>query len=386
MAKRSYQKGWIRPKGKKWYGYYEVKRFNPETGQEEWRTEAPIALGLRSQMNKFQARDALAAEIAKRTGTTPKPQADMKVITFGWFIRNRWLPLKEANWKEETARDRKCIIQMDLIDKFESVPLEHFDKFTLQVHLNDLAKTRSRDRVLQIRAYLRDIFAEAVDQDFLPKDPARKVEVPKQLADTDTTVLNWDQLRSVLAELNLKDRLILELDMTDALRPSELFGLRWRDFNHDECLLELRETVYRGKLRKWGKTRKALRPVYIPKELADDLWLWKQESEHSGPDDFIFSNRLRKGGFIDPQNYRRKMRKLGDELGLPKLTFQVIRRTIATLGQKKGTPKDIQGVLRHSRLSTTTDVYMQEIPESVKATVGAINKELRLKPQTAEAS
>jgi integrase len=310
----------------------------------------------------------------------------MKVITFGWFVHNRWLPLKEANWKEETARDKKCIIRRDLLDKFESVPLEHFDKFTLQVHLNDLAKSRSRDRVLQIRAYVRDIFAEAVDQDFLPKDPARKVEVPKQLADTDTTVLNWDQLRSVLAELSLKDRLILELDMTDALRPSELFGLRWRDFNYDECLLVLRQTVYRGKLRHWGKTRKALRPVHIPKELADDLWLWKQESKHSEPDDFIFTNRLRKGGFIDPRNYRRKMRKLGEDLGLPKLTFQVIRRTIATLGQKKGTPKDIQGLLRHSRLSTTTDVYMQEIPESVKATVAAINKELRLKPKTAEAS
>lgn len=386
MAKKSYQKGWIRPKGKKWYGYFEVKRLNPETGKQEWRTAAPIALGLRSQMTKFQARDALATEIAQRMGTTPQPQANMKVITFGWFVRNRWLPLKQANWKEETARDKKCIIQKDLIEKFESVPLEHFDKFTLQIHLNDLAKTRSRDRVLQIRAYVRDIFAEAVDQNFLPKDPARKVEVPKQLADTDTTVLNWDQLRSVLAVLSLKDRLILELDMTDALRPSELFGLRWCGFNYDECLLELRETIYRGKLRNWGKTRKALRPVHIPKELADDLWLWKQESKDSEPDDFIFPNRLRKGGFIDPQNYRRKMRKLGEELGLPKLTFQVIRRTIATLGQKKGTPKDIQGVLRHSRLSTTTDVYMQEIPESVKATVAAINKELRLKPQAAEAS
>ena len=40
-------------------------------------------------------------------------------------------------------------------------------------------------------------------------------------------------------------RLILELDMTDALRPSELFGLRWRDFNREDCLLELRETVFR---------------------------------------------------------------------------------------------------------------------------------------------
>jgi integrase len=130
--------------------------------------------------------------------------------------------------------------------------------------------------------------------------------------------------------------------------------------------------------RNWGKTRKALRPVHIPKELADDLWLWRQECNKPVPEGFIFPSRS--GGFIDPQNYRKKMRKLGKDLRLPKLTFQVIRRTIATLGQKKGTPKDIQSVLRHSRLATTTDVYMQEIPESVKATVAAINRELRLKP------
>jgi hypothetical protein len=62
---------------------------------------------------------------------------------------------------------------------------------------------------------------------------------------------------------------------------------------------------------------------------------------------------------------------------LPKLTFQVIRRTIATLAQKKGTIKDVQGVMRHSRTATTTDVYMQEIPESVQSTISAINSELR---------
>ena len=39
--------------------------------------------------------------------------------------------------------------------------------------------------------------------------------------------------------------------------------------------------------------------------------------------------------------------------------------------------KDVQGVLRHSRTATTTDVYMQEIPKSVQATVDAINAELR---------
>jgi integrase len=104
------------------------------------------------------------------------------------------------------------------------------------------------------------------------------VEVPKQLADTDTTVLNWDQLRSVLAELSLKDRLILELDMTDALRPSELFGLRWRDFNYDECLLVLRDGLAGAKAETpnhSGSVMKEdfvvtirLRPVFPPELLS----------------------------------------------------------------------------------------------------------------------
>ena len=81
---------------------------------------------------------------------------------------------------------------------------------------------------------------------------------------------------------------------------------------------------------------------------------------------------------MDSSNYcKRVLHKLAEELELPKLTFQVIRRTIATLAQKKGTVKDVQGVLRHSRAGTTTDVYMQEIPESVPATVNSIHTELK---------
>jgi len=60
------------------------------------------------------------------------------------------------------------------------------------------------------------------------------------------------------------------------------------------------------------------------------------------------------------------LHELAKDLDLPKLTFQVIRRTIATLAQKKGTVKDVQGLLRHSRAATTTDVYMQEIPENIR--------------------
>ena len=209
-------------------------------------------------------------------------------------------------------------------------------------------------------------------------DPARKVKVPSQLRDTDKTILTWNQLRMALSELSVRDRLLLELDMTNALRPSELFGLRWKSFNQAASTMCVTETVYKGNIRPWGKTRRSLAAVHLPKDLVAKLAEWKQQSPDSSPDAFIFPNQ--DGGFLDTDNYRKRvLHKLARNLELPKLTFQVIRRTIATLAQKKGTVKDVQGVLRHSRAATTTDVYMQEIPASVQATVNSIHRELRAK-------
>jgi integrase len=373
----THQRGFVTPRGKQWYGYFR-KVVNDPVANEEKVDRVTVILGQRSQMSKGEAREALQREITKQMGQAGSANRIMNdgSVTFGWFVRNRFIPLKEAAWKEETAKTKKFLIQRDLIDVLGEVPLVNFDKFSLQLHLNKLASTKSKDRVLQMRAYLRDIFAEAVDQDFLVKDPARKVKVPTQLRDTDTTTLSWDQLRMALKELSPRDRLLLELDMTNALRPSELFALKWKCFDSEESTMSVTETVYKGKIRSWGKTRKSLAVIHIPNGLSADLAEWRTQCPDPSPDAFIFSNQ--DGGFLDTDNYRKRvLHKLAKDLELPKLTFQVIRRTIATLAQKKGTVKDVQGVLRHSRTATTTDVYMQEIPESVQETVNSISMELR---------
>jgi integrase len=374
----SHQKGWIVLRGKKWYGYYRKVVLDPIKNEERVDV-VPVVLGPRSEFTKFQARERLEQEIARQTGQKSGGRVmNDGAVTFGWFLRNRFLPLKEAVWKPETAKVKKLIIQKDLTDAFESVPLEDFDRFTLQVHLNKLATTRSKDRVLQVRAYLRDIFVEAVEQDFLSKDPARKVTVPTQLRDTDRTTLSWEQLRQALSELPLRDRLLLELDMTNALRPSELFALRWKCFHRAEAKMQVFETAYKGEVRPWGKTKKSLGMIHLPKALVGALCEWKQQCPDDSPEAFIFPDA--NGGFMDTGNYRKRvMAKVAADLGLPKLTFQVIRRSIATLAQRKGTVKDVQGLLRHSRTATTTDVYMQELPEGVAETVNAINRELRKK-------
>jgi integrase len=139
-------------------------------------------------------------------------------------------------------------IELDLIGKFGELPLESIDRFMLQTHVNQLAVRYCQDRVKQARSYLRSIFDEAIEQEFLPKDPTRKLKIPKNLRPKDKQILEWDQLWQILAHASRRDRLFLILDMTEALRPSELFVLRWRSFDNRNTL-SLTETVYRRQIR-----------------------------------------------------------------------------------------------------------------------------------------
>jgi integrase len=126
--------------------------------------------------------------------------------------------------------------------------------------------------------------------------------------------------------------------------------------------------------------------VHLPEGLADELLRWKAECKQAScktascenakhrkdsPDAFIFPNA--DGGFMDADNYRfRVLKPLAEALGVPKLNFQVMRRTMATQAQKMGSVKDIQAHRRHSRPDTTANEYMQELPESVQAMVDSV--------------
>jgi hypothetical protein len=59
--------------------------------------------------------------------------------TFEWFVRNRYFPLRKGDWRPETAKEKMAQIEIDLIAKFGEYPLDAFDRFMLQTHVNDLA-------------------------------------------------------------------------------------------------------------------------------------------------------------------------------------------------------------------------------------------------------
>ena len=173
----------------------------------------------------------------------------------------------------------------------------------------------------QARSYLKSIFDEAIEQEFLVKDPTRKLKIPKNLRPKDKQILTWEQLRAVSGRSTHSETAsLLMLDMTDALRPSELFAIRWRSFD-DENTLSITETVYRRKIRPFGKTPGSLTKVHLPDGLPPSsgsgswsvrTFLWEQPVQdepirNPHRTTFMFPNA--DGGFLDPANFRYRVLK-----------------------------------------------------------------------------
>jgi hypothetical protein len=187
----SHQAGWVVLRGKRWYGYFRRSDLNPATNEEQEDTVC-ILLELKSKMTKAEARDALRMEIAKQTGQNLGGIVlNDSSRTFEWFVRNRYFPLRKGDCRPERAREKMAQIEIDLVARFGEYLLNSFDRFMLQTHVNDLALRYSQDRVKQARSYLRSIFDETIEQEFLAKDPTRKLKTPKSLQAKDKAILSW---------------------------------------------------------------------------------------------------------------------------------------------------------------------------------------------------
>jgi hypothetical protein len=71
----SRQRGFVTPRGKQWYGYFH-KVVNDPVLNEEKIDRVTVILGLRSQMSKGDAREALQREITKQMGQAGLRQPD----------------------------------------------------------------------------------------------------------------------------------------------------------------------------------------------------------------------------------------------------------------------------------------------------------------------
>ena len=234
--------------------------------------------------------------------------------------------------------------------------------------------------VFHCHTYLRAICAETVEQDFLAKDPGRKLKRPKTRKPNETR-LEWAQYQAVIdAAATLRNKLAIKVGAATAVRPGELFAFRWQSFGrlpNGRHVLKVSETIYKSKIRPWAKTEGSEGDVALPLRLAAELAHWRTLTDWPGDRDFIFPNS--KGGSLDYENFEaRVLAPIRIQLGLERLNFQILRRSYATLavGGRKGTTRDVQTMLRHARPDTTLENYVKDVPESVYAMSDAMYEEI----------
>ncbi len=88
------------------------------------------------------------------------------------------------------------------------------------------------------------------------------------------------------------------------------------------------------------------------------------------PDDLVFQSVAKGAPMRDNNILTRHIKPTARKLNLGWVNWQVLRRSCATWLQQAGVDvKDAQGIMRHSRASTTQDVYQQLVPESQRRAV-----------------
>jgi len=342
-------------------------------------------IGLVSQMSKRAATKKKAEIVTKGTSQLPEPVGDGNKadMTFERFYQDRFLVLK-ANWSK--AHHKNFMWQMDnyVLPKFGSMAIGTIDKVMVQAALNGLSPRYSKSTIRHVREKLVAVLEEAVEQEFINRNPAKKSTIPTEARAPKQPILTEKQLISLIDKIpDAKDKALFLVGTFCAPRTSEAFGLSWRQFHHSEetgeAYFMIDQIAFEGEILDTTKNKASKAKVHIgPRTLAAVLQLQK-ESKDTSPDALIFGStnkngRAKKGAPMSPGIWlRKRIQPIADALGIPfKVNFRATRRTAATLVQENGDSlATAQAFLRHSSPNTTAGVYSKPIPEAVKRAVNA---------------
>jgi integrase len=305
----------------------------------------------------------------------PESAAEAQQPDLDWFTRERFLPMRQAQWAPSTREANLYNLEHHILPALGDKALCELEKFHCQVFLNGLAgKGFSFTVVDHCRTMIKAVLEEAVDAELIGKNPARKLMNP-ETRESDKPVLEKADSRRLIDSLPLRDRLIAMIAAFCAMRPGEVFGLRWSSWRGEHFHIE--GTAWRGTLRPGkAKTKGSKTSVVIPNVLQPLLKAWRDESRTLQNDALIFPSE--KGTPMRPENWlRRRIKPIAVVLGVhTPVNFQVLRRTFATNAQGHGNAKDVQVHLRHADIATTLGIYTQPIDKNVRKLVNAVTDDV----------
>lgn len=269
MPRDRHQKGWVHESGKvikKWKGDYFTYQVGPD-GKEK-RIHHTVVLGLKAQLKKWESEAKLGVIIAQRTAPGTRPSGD---VTLRWFWENRYWPIHNAKLKPSSHYQLEWVVKKHILPRFGDKPISDFDRFEMQMFLNELAASGKGDSLLhKARTYLNAVLDEAMEQKFLMSNPARKLDKPNTKTPWKITLTQL-QVTKLLESLQGRDRLIFRLFICCGFRPGELFVLRWNDWEPGQ--LKIDEAIWQRHIGK-PKTESSESCIYIPPQAEKELSAW----------------------------------------------------------------------------------------------------------------
>lgn len=216
---------------------------------------------------------------------------------------------------------------------------------------------------VHIRGLIRTLFEYAMWRGELPlqrnpmelvviRGASRRVRQPRSL-----TVEEFQKLGK---QLEGPFYVIALVCASFGLRISECLALKWSDVDWLNSTLRVERGIVHQKL-DTVKTPESQQTMDVAPELLEVLKAWKQLSEFSAPDDWVFASTVKIGRL--PISYAGVWRKLtvaAESAGVGHLSSHVFRHSYRSWLDVNGTPVGVQQkLMRHSDVRQTMNVYGQ---------------------------
>jgi len=218
----------------------------------------------------------------------------------------------------------------------------------------------------KIKSAFSVLYSHAIRHEFVSLNPISKVRTSsKALREKD--VLTPEEFRALLVELSVRDRAMVLLAGSTAVRRSELMALTWSDLDLQAMAVNITKSCVRNRFGN-TKTEASRCPVPLHPLVLEALLDWKRESLYQGASDFLFpSIRLNGTKPLSPDSLLKK--SIRPALLWAGITGKIIgwhnfRHTVGTLLGSIGTDiKTTQSLLRHATSRITMDLYTHAVSQ-----------------------
>jgi len=270
--------------------------------------------------------------------------------------------------RPSTVRGYKQIWRQHLAGHFGKLTLNEYEPSMGTRFLESLTGTQSKSTLKHIKALGGSIFRRAMIEQRIKVNPWHDVQMPDDAIESPRTQhYTLEEAENIISALvdHVDCQLIMALSCFLGLRPGEIAGLRWEDFD-SECV-HIRRSVVRGHL-DVPKTPESIADLpLLDQRILIPLKLWHEKCGQPG-EGFVFQNA--DGSHLhDLGNLLgKKIRPVVKAAGLQWKTLYAGRRGACTAAIEVSSAAVAQQLLRHKTMTTTLNVYKKQITsEAFKA-------------------